>query len=950
MKFSELIILLPCHSLEDFPVYQEGEQAEGLLSAWSALWHPALLASADQLPNWFRADSPPEELSDRLLIVPQASEALLLAGWTARADAAGACVIRKLHRRSEITQAALAALEGGDAGVDPELAADFQSLGLCYLLVELLTRQMRYMSNVDEIHLKNETLAAARAALAGDAETARDRLRNCFDVLTEARERFYPVEAYLVDLVLTAPTTLGAGLRCELADPVAKNVLISGELIQRIAQTEPETLAALRLALDHQRVTVVGGEMQEGELPLLPIESVLAELRRGISCYQSELDLKPTVFGRRRFGLSPVLPLILSRLGFEGALHLTLDDGHFPRSGQSKSRWEGLDSSAIDALERLPLDAKAPESFLGFPRKMGEAMDLDHVATIVFAHWPGQVSPFFEDLRRSSAYAPVLGKFITLADYFRHTNRPYELTKFKADQYRAPYLRQAIIREESDPLSHLIRHHQRRVRAESAQAMSTLAELVGGKAAAASAVNSIEATLNEIDQAAVAPANPDLEQQIDAQGNEAAQRLAGVLARGTVRPRLGVLAINPQAFARRALVDVSSLSALPKIDGPVVAVQESEGAKRAVVDVPAMGFVWLEAADAEPAPPAPARRRSKPVDEEPTIRNEFLEVVIHPETGGIRAIREIGQRGNRMSQQLAFRLPGPRPKPGDVWRDPDLDAKYSVMAADAVEVVAAGPAWSELDCRGRLLDLDGRRLAGYRQRVRLTRGSRVVELEIELDIDDTPRADPWNSYYAARFAWGDETAKLYRSVAGTIQPTEAKRLEAPHLVELRAEKTRAAVLTCGLPYHHRIGDRMLDTLLVVRGETQRQFRLGIGVGLPQPMTQALELLDPLAVVTNAAMPATGATGWLFHIDVRSAVATHWEAIDEHDRNVGFRVRLLETAGRAGRVTLRAFKPVGSARQIDFLGQTLVELTVEEDRLYVDFAAYEWIELEARWRA
>src|SRR3569623_1200722 len=283
---------------------------------------------------------------------------------------------------------------------------------------------MRYMSNVDEIHLKNETLAAAQAALAGDTETARDRLRNCFDVLTEARERFYPVEAYLVDLVLTAPTTLGAGLRGELADPVAKNLLISGELIQRVAQAEPETLAALRLALDHQRVTLVGGEMQEGELPLLPIESVLSELRRGSSCYQTELVLRPSVFGRRRFGLSPVLPLILSRLGFEGALHLTLDDGHFPRSGQSKSRWEGLDSSAIDALERLPLDAKAPESFLGFPRKMGEAMDLDHVATIVFAHWPGQVSPFFEDLRRSSAYAPVLGKFITLADYIRHTNRP----------------------------------------------------------------------------------------------------------------------------------------------------------------------------------------------------------------------------------------------------------------------------------------------------------------------------------------------------------------------------------------------------------------------------------------------------------------------------------------------------------------------------------------------
>lgn len=949
MKFLELIILLPCHSLEDFPVYQEGEQAEGLLAAWSALWHPALLASTGQLPTWFRADAPPEELDERLLIVPDASDPLLLAGWAARAEASGACVIRKMHRREEMLEKALAALDGGDGGVDSQLAADFLALGLCYLLVELLTRQMRYMSNVDEVHLKNEAVAAARAGMAGDLDTARDRLRNCFDVLTEARERFYPVEAYLVDLVLAAPTTLGAGLQSELADPVAKNLLISGELVEQIGRSQPESLAAMRLALDHQRVTLVGGEAHEGELPLLPIEAVLAELRRGASAYQAELDFKPVVFGRRRFGLSPVLPLILSRLGFEGALHFNLDDGHFPRSGQSKSRWEGLDSSAIDALERLPLDANQAESFLGFPRKMGEAMDLDHVATVVFAHWPGQVSPFFNDLRRSAAYAPVLGKFITLTDYFRHTTRAYELTKFKADQYRAPYLRQDIIREQPDPLSHLMRHHQRRLGAEAVQTLKTLAQVIGGAQDSQADAASL---LAEIDQAATGAADAELDGRIEAARTAEARRLAGALSPQAVRPRPGVLAINAQAFARRALVDVSSLPSLPDASGPVIAVQEAQDVKQAVVDVPAMGFVWLGPGSGEPEPAAAVKRRAKakPVDEDPTIRNEFLEVVAHPETGGIRAIREIGQRGNRLSQQLAFRLPGPRPRPGDVWRDPDLDAKYSVMAADSVEVAVTGPAWSELVCRGRLLDLDGRRLAGYQQRVRLVRGSRAIELEIELDPDETPRADPWNSYYAARFAWSDADAPLYRSVGMTSQRSEAKHLEAPHLVEIREEKSRTAILTGGLPYHRRAGQRMLDSLLVVRGETQRRFRLAIGVGLTQPMTQALELLDPLLAVNDAVIPAAGATGWLFHVDARSVVATHWEAVCEEGRNVGFRVRLLETSGSSGRVRLRAFKPLASARQLDFIGQTLVELTVEDDRVHVDVSAYEWVELEARWRA
>ncbi len=101
------------------------------------------------------------------------------------------------------------------------------------------------------------------------------------------------------------------------------------------------------------------------------------------SVYQRHLGDRPRIYGRRRFGLSPVLPQILARLGFQGVLHATLEDGQFPRGDQSKVRWEGVDSSAIDALTRIPLDASRHESFLSFPTKMGESMDLDHVATVV---------------------------------------------------------------------------------------------------------------------------------------------------------------------------------------------------------------------------------------------------------------------------------------------------------------------------------------------------------------------------------------------------------------------------------------------------------------------------------------------------------------------------------------------------------------------------------------
>ena len=67
-------------------------------------------------------------------------------------------------------------------------------------------------------------------------------------------------------------------------------------------------------------------------------------------------------------------------------------------------------------------------------------------------------------------------------------------------------------------------------------------------------------------------------------------------------------------------------------------------------------------------------------------------------------------------------------------------------------------------------------------------------LEIELDVAEEPRADPWSSYYAARFAWSDAAADVWRSVSSGSQRTEGKRLEAPQFVEVREGESRTGSL------------------------------------------------------------------------------------------------------------------------------------------------------------
>ena len=160
---------------------------------------------------------------------------------------------------------------------------------------------------------------------------------------------------------------------------------------------------------------------------------------------------------------------------------------------------------------------------------------------------------------------------------------------------------------------------------------------------------------------------------------------------------------------------------------------------------------------------------------------------------------------------------------------------------------------------------------------------------------------------------------------------------------------RTAILPGGLPFHRRVSTRMLDVLLAVRGETRRRFRLGIGIDLPSAAQGALALTcPPVSTIVSAAPTPEQRSGWLFHLDSPAVVATHWEPIVDEGRVRGFRVRLLETSGRAGHVRLRAFRPVASAQQVDFRGHTLVELPLEKDAIRVDLNGHEWAEVEALW--
>lgn len=957
MTYEDLIVLIPSHSLEDFPAELAENEAASLLNSFAVAWHPALLASAKTLPRWHRADDPPDATQRRLILVPANCESWIPPGWAERVTSEGCTVVRGISERQAMIDAALAPLESG--GCDPEVAADFLALGFCYLQIELLTRKMRHFSNLDEVHLQREAVAAAEAALAGDLDTVRTRLKSCFEVLTESRERFYPVDCYLLDLCLLIPRLADDHLLQMLRTLKPVSVLASAHDFAEICRTSPEAQALLKEGWERGSADIVCGDLSELPLPLMPPNSVVWQLREAQQTVADSLGKRPIVWGRRRYGVFPQLPQILKKTGFQGSLHAVLDDGIYPDAEHSKLRWEGTDGTSIDTLSRIPLAADAATSFLRFPDRMSESMDNDHVAAVIFARWPEVKAPFHEDLRRMAQYAPVLGRFVTLTDFFSHTDNPTRHAQYRPNEYLTPYLFQAVAREEADAVSRHVARAERRVQLDSGAWLAGMNRLLRGLAPDQSGA-SLEREIESLPEPATAEAAKDGDAKLAAYVGDSAKGLADLILHAA-GDRPGYLIFNSLGFRRMVTVSLDRGGLRPQAMTDRAWVQWDESHGAFTVDVPGSGFVWIPAAEND----TPDSVQSPPLVEENRLRNEFFEVHLNDVTGGIARIKGYGRAPNRLSQQLNFRFSRERSIPDTSGEGlDDLKSQYAEMRRVSSRVTCTGPALGEIITEGEIVDqLGGQRLAGFTQTVRVWRGRPVVEVDVELTVDRMPDAEPWHSFFASRFAWHDETASITRGVMLGAHEVAEERFEGPGYIELATPETRTTIVTHGLPFHRKTGQRMIDTILIVPGETRRRFRFTIAVDQNFPQQAAFDAQIPAIVVpTRKGPPKSGTTGWFFHLDARNVqmlglfplmaepqpVEESWQTErpqPELPTGSGCGVRLFETEGNPVRVRLRCFRTPRSARQRDFNGHTMHALSIDSDAVLVDLTPHEIADVE-----
>lgn len=774
------------------------------------------------------------------------------------------------------------------------------------------------------------TAEASPPAAAEPALSFRDVLKSAAERLLSAREVLYPVAIHLLDLVVLDEKTLDQPWPPSFPAGNPVNVLASAALLEKLSAEHPEKWAELRQRVQDGQVEVIGGQYAEREDPYLPLDSQLWNIRRGLEVAHELLGQEVRVFGRRRFGYHPQLPLLLTTNGIQRALFLTFDEtSGLPHYTSCVVAWPSPDGKQVDAFVRAPLHAHDPQTFFNLGNSWYKTTREDHTATLCLSHTGQPPCAWYGDLMELARLAPMFGQWTTFSRYFETVMPGEHPSAPGADDFHSDYLGERVEAHRTDPVSAFARHVRQRRRVDACWTYAALHHALGGGDQLSPLLPRLRDLENTLENAA--PSSPAAAPELDVLEQQITILLADRLQSRSQPNQPGYLLLNPCAFARRVALELEGGAWPLPIQDPVKACQLNGSTLRAVVEVPALGFAWIPRQG--PAGTQPMTARIRVADQSSlTLRNEFFEVELDPTTGGLKAIRDHKTRVNRLGQRLVFN-PGSR------------------MVVKDIQTTLAGPALGEMVASGELLGEQDQVLAKFKQRFRVWMGRPMLEIRIDLQPVQPPAGYPWHAYFGSRFAWRDERGLLLRAVSGTGYLTTHPRPQSPDFLEIRLARQGTVILPGGLPFHQRHEGRMLDVILVPEGEQTTTFDLGIALDRDMPQQTALGLVSPLAVVpTTKGPPHAGASAWLFHLDAPNLLLTRMiPGALEPEKGDAARsavtARLFECGGYSGHAEFRCVRNPTRAAILDARGGFLLSASPSGDAVLLEITPNDLVHLQ-----
>ena len=919
MGYNKVAVILPGYGLDNLPYDIDDQQAEGLLNAFAAPWHPQLLAELQSAPSWHSCDEFADSELTTLFVIPPISEEYLHGSWLQSGeDAAG--VVREVTEREELVAAVLA--EAGIApatGLDADLVADCMALGLAHMLMEVLTQQMHYFTNIDEEILGQHAVEAAKAIVAGENKEAREKLTVAYEVLVEARERFYPVDCYLLDLCLLNAEQANENLAETLAGSTPINLLMEAS---ELAGLNDDILAAIKMGLEKPdpetaaRIGLIGGEHSDVAAPLAPLTDWLRDFQRGLDNFDSAVGERPHAWARKRFGFSPLLPQVLKSLGYTTALHFALDDGTYPDGEHSKFSWEGSDGTAIDAISRIPIAIESAGALLKLPNRIAESMQEDMVAAVLFARWPDVKTPWLRDFQRIHSYGQVFGRFVTFDEFAEDSGDPGHNSAYAAREYVTPFLIQGSALGQQRPISRFIQQHQLRAKLDAGNACGSIVRMIR-RGEPDSRRSDIETLIDAADEQQ--PLTPEIATAADQLSTDAVTELATICG-ATPSKGHGLFAFNSLPFARTVTVDVPAV----------------KGTQTVAAEVPGFGYRWLTADDAG------QQKHKAPLATESLMHNGLFELHINEETGAIATIKSFGRSPNRLSTQLAFRFERERDIGIDEEDGEPIRSAYSAMKAREIDVVRSDSQIGEVRVVGDLIDqTDESKLATFEQTIRMVHSSPFVEVDVRFsNMNHFAEGNPWLCYYCFRIAWDDPAASLTRSVFGQAHGFSGERFESPHYLEIASDDRRTTLISHGSPFWRKTGMRQADSVMVVEGEEERHFRYTIAIDQAYPHRAAMHAMTP--PLTLPTRQPSARSGWFVRSSAKNVAIIDIRDTDNPNSQI---FRLMETEGRAATTKLTLFRNIKSAHKLDLSGNEGEQLAINKGAAVAPVRGYELCDIE-----
>jgi hypothetical protein len=908
----QLVLLTTYRPSSKYRVSLSREEADAFLNGYLALWHPAVVSLSAEPPTFASHYEFETPTGNHLFAVPEIPPSYQPEEWSVRQREAGsltfAAKVSWTETLSALGEALGVAVEDSEAGCVP-----FLGLGLGYLILEAFVDAQDHVNPLDKTAFYGEVRQAALA------ECEKERLHalgQAAHLLHQAREVVYPSQLYQAVSIFLDGDPAEATLDPWLQGSLAVTLIGTANWMREWVTKRDGRREMLQARAAAGQLDFWGGPDQDQEDALLPAAAWMANLQRGLREVQALLGKRLESYGRRRFAVTATLPTVLQPWGLKRSLGFSFDGGAWPHAPNGLTAWRGPDGQLVECCNRKPEPLDEPATAFHLGLILYEATTADYVGWIHLGLLKptGEMPVWFRAWTALHKLAPVFGTIGTLESAIREIPATEQYTPPNADDFQSDYLLDLTGQGHvTTPLPNPVSRFQHAARqwrqwevARTLHALWSILTPAEGKGA-----NPVLGLSDQLLDGWNSAGTPGQAAQLV---ESIASRLAERLMRSS-GPAPGYLLFNPCSFTRKIAVRLPAARTL--LPAPAWASQASEGGVEAVIETPPLGFAWVPRAVEKGAK---VRMPKQAIVEGNSLRNEFLHVEVDPVSGGIKSIRDSQKLLPRIGQQLVY-------APGGAAR------------CREVKVTHNGLAFGEIVTSGDLIDVHDQVLARFVQRVRLYAGRKAVEVQVRLEPIKELLGYPWHAYYASRWAWRDPQTRVSKSVHATLLSSSHTRPETPGFIELDMPQGRTAIFSRGLPFWQRHGQRMIDTLLLVEGETVREFDLAVSVDDELPHLTEQDLNTPALVVpTEKGPPTAGTSSWLFFLDAPS-VRIESIGIDT-ERVDSVIVHLVETFGYATEALLQCPRTPTAAALVDAWGEVRRALTLRDDGVNLHLGCYE----------